>query len=116
MATSIKAPIQWAHQSEDKQNELSFYGRFVSFTETQSQNKTLWFLISLMFQGVFFLPLPAVLIYYYNAPVFILGITLILFFSNIIAGMGGASIKVIVQLLAASFIIHTLMTLICILV
>jgi hypothetical protein len=115
METSIKAPIQWAATTQNKQINTGIYARFISFTETQTGNKTAWFLFSLIFQGVFFLPLPAALIYGYNAPVFIIGITLFLFFANIIAGMGGATVKTIIQFLAASFIIHLLMTIICVL-
>src|ERR1700744_1503290 len=115
MATLIKAPVQWANQP-NQPNQISLYNRFITFTETQSDHKTLWFLVSLIFQGVFFLPLPAVLIYYFHAPVFILGITLVLFFANIIAGMGGTGIKTIIKLLAASFIIHLLMTILCVLI
>ncbi len=116
MATTIKAPIQWADRSENEQNGPGIYSRFIAFTETQSDNKTMWFLLSLIVQGVFFLPLPAALIYYFNAPVFIISITMTLFFANIIAGMGGAGIKTIIQLFAASLIINVVMTFICVLI
>jgi hypothetical protein len=83
--------------------------------ESQSGNGTFWFLVSLVFQGVFFLPLPAFLIYYYDAPKLVLGITLSLYFANIIAGMGGAGVKTLLKMLAASIIIHLLMAIICML-
>ena len=77
--------------------------------EGQADRKTLWFLVSLVFQGVFLLPVPAALIYYFNAPVLVLVVTLTLFFANIIAGMGGAGIKTLLWLFASSIIIHLLM-------
>lgn len=83
--------------------------------ESQSESKTFWFLVSLVVQGVFFLPEPAVLIYYYHAPVLVLAITLTLFFANIIAGMGGAGIKTLLSLFASSIAIHLLMLLSCVL-
>lgn len=83
--------------------------------ESQAERITLWFLVSLVFQGVFFLPIPAALIYYAGAPVAVLAVTLTLFFANIIAGMGGAGIKTLLWLFASSIFIHLLMILVFIL-
>ena len=83
--------------------------------ESQSGNKTFWFLLSMVFQGVFFLPLPALLIYYFNAPILILIITLGLFFANVIAGMGGAGIKTLLRLFVVSIAIQLLILIACIL-
>jgi len=52
------------------------------------------------------LPVPAVLIYYFHAPVYIVVITLSLFFANIIAGMASIGVRAIILLLAASVVIH----------
>lgn len=83
--------------------------------ESQADRKTLWFLVSLVFQGVFLLPVPAALIFYCGAPALILAITLGLFFANIIAGMGGAGIKTLLWLFACSVAVHLLMILLFIL-
>jgi len=80
--------------------------------ESQAERITLWFLVSLLFQGILILPVPAALIYYANAPVAVLAVTLTLFFANIIAGMGGAGIKTLLWLFAASLLIHLLMILV----
>jgi len=80
--------------------------------DSQSSRITLWFLVSLLFQGVLILPVPAILIYFANAPVAILMVTLTLFFGNIIAGMGGAGIKTLLWLFASSIAIHLLMILV----
>ena len=75
----------------------------------------MWFLVSLMMQGVLFLPIPAVLMYYFDAPIVVLGITMVLFFANIIAGMGGSGIRTVLSFFAASVIIHLAMLVVFIL-
>jgi len=115
MATSIKAPTQWANQSANNQHYPSLYSWLVAFAERQSDNKTIWFLAALIFQSLVFLPLPALLIYYYNAPIVILAITLTLFVANVIVGMRGASVKTIFRLSIESFLINLAMAIICIL-
>lgn len=114
MAT-INATTQWAAQAATQSDRKSLQTKWATFMESQSDSKTLWFLISLVFQGVFFLPVPAVLIYYFNAPILVMVFTLTLFFANIIAGMGGAGIKTLLRLFAVSILIHVLMLIIFIL-
>ncbi|NHA03345.1 hypothetical protein G7092_06050 [Mucilaginibacter sp. HC2] len=112
---SLTASARWSTKAAAKSNSNTLLRKWTVFMESQSESKTLWFLVSLVVQGVFFLPIPAVLIYYYDAPVLVLVLTLTLFFANIIAGMGGAGIKTLLRLFAASIIIHTLMVLVCVL-
>jgi RsiW-degrading membrane proteinase PrsW (M82 family) len=114
MATSVNASTQWTARPSSKTHSKNLLNKWTAFMESQSGNGILWFLVSMVFQGVFFLPLPALLIYYYDAPKLVLGITLSLFFANIIAGMGGAGVKTLLKMLAASIIIHLLMAIICI--
>lgn len=99
----------WA---EPKTNHHTLSARWQTFTDGQKKNRTFWFLMSLVLQGVFFLPLPAALTYYYGAPFYIVGITLVLFFANVIAGMGGSGIRTMISLFAASVMIHLAMALI----
>ncbi|WP_295792969.1 hypothetical protein [Mucilaginibacter sp.] len=113
MATSINHAGQWT-QEPATTTPTNIFNKWAAFTQSQSENKTFWFLLSLVFQGVFFLPLPALLIYYFNAPTLIVVVTLTLFFANIIAGMGGAGIKALLKLFAASIVIQVLMAIICI--
>ncbi|MEP6613292.1 MAG: hypothetical protein ABJA76_15435 [Mucilaginibacter sp.] len=115
MATSISHAGQWTQTPATTTNSTNIFNKWAAFTQSQSENKTFWFLLSLVFQGIFFLPLPALLIYYFNAPTLIVVITLTLFFANIIAGMGGASTQTLLKLFAASIAIQVLMTIICIL-
>jgi len=108
MATSINARISWDNEKIQKPS-VSIWKKWLAFADGQAKNKTFWFLFSLVFQGVFFLPLPAALTFYYNAPVYTLVITLILFFANVIAGMGGSGIRTMLTLFAASTIVHIAM-------
>lgn len=101
-----------AHQAQPIKLQLrnpNIWNKGLALADAQSHNKTLWFIVSLIVQGVLFLPIPAVVIYYYNAPVIILVITLTLFFSNIIAGMSGSGIRMLLFLFISSVIVHLVM-------
>lgn len=104
-------PQQWAQTEALSSNNLNIWSRLNAFADTQKPNHTLWFFINLTLHGVFILPLPVVLIYYFGAPVVILGVTLIVFFLNMIANMGGSGIRTTLGLFAASLAIHVLMVL-----
>ncbi|MVN90589.1 hypothetical protein [Mucilaginibacter aquatilis] len=64
------APATWTIAPEQTNNtSLNLWSKFNTFADSQKANHTLWFFIVLMVHGVFFLPLPAVLMFYFNAPV-----------------------------------------------
>ncbi len=107
MATTLAAQTTIQGQSQTSTNTI--WNKLVAFTDSQGRVKTQWFMISLIVQGVFFLPLPAALSFYYGAPASMLFITLGLFFANVISGMGGAGIRVTMGLLATSILVHLLM-------
>ena len=90
-------------------NITNTWTKWMRWADTQKDYKTIWFLVSLIAQGVLFLPIPAVLMYYYGAPLVVLGVTMVLFFANIIAGMGGSGIRVLIGFLFSSIVIHLLM-------
>lgn len=96
-------------------NHNTTLNKLAAWADRQAPNRTMWFMVALIAQGVLFLPLPAVLLYYFNAPVMILAVTLGLFFSNIIAGMGGASIRTLLTFFAVSIIANLTMLLIFVL-
>jgi hypothetical protein len=81
----------------------------LAITDHQADNKTIWFLFSLIFQGVLFLPIPAVLMYYYHASIIVLPITFGLYLANIIVGMGGSNIRVVLGLFLFSVLINLTM-------
>src|SRR4051812_45980838 len=106
MATTLTARTSWKGQTHTQKSTYNNWNKLVTFVDSQAKVKTQWFLISLIVQGVFFLPLPAMLSFYYGAPVYILFITLGLFFANIISGMGGSGVRVILALFAVSILVH----------
>jgi hypothetical protein len=106
----LNAPIQWAGETTTATKQtVTFWDKYTSFTNGQAKNRTAWFMVSLLAQGVLFLPIPALLIYYFSAPVLIIVITLALFFANIIAGMGGSGIRTMITLFAVSIAVHVIM-------
>ncbi|MET3977462.1 hypothetical protein ABIB62_000028 [Mucilaginibacter sp. UYP25] len=108
MQNIIAAQSIWDNDQVTAPKE-SLWSKWNSFADTQTESKTLWFIVSLIAQGVLFLPVPAALIYYFNAPLAVLAVTLGLYFANIISGMGGAGIRVTLLFFLASVIIHLLM-------
>ena len=110
MATlKINLPAQWAHEKTVQHNNVGIWTKWLAFADGQASHKTAWFLVSLMAQGVLFLPVPAVLMYYYNAPMVVLVVTMVLFFGNVICGMGGSGIRVVLCAFALSVVIHLAM-------
>jgi hypothetical protein len=71
------------------------WNELLAKVDGEAEHKTVWYLFSLIFQGVVFLPIPAVLMYYYHAPIVVLPITFGLYLGNIIVGMGGSGIRVV---------------------
>ena len=90
----------------------SVYKNFTRFAKSQTEKRAAWFLISIIGPGVLFLPIPAALMYYYDAPIWTLAATVILFFTSLVAGMGGSKIGVVIALLGLNIIVHISMILI----
>ncbi|WP_428329492.1 hypothetical protein [Mucilaginibacter sp.] len=110
MATiKLNAAENWSVPTTAREQNISIGTKLMSLADSQADHKTLWFMVSLIVQGVLFLPIPAALIYYFNAPVLIVAITLTLFFANVIAGMGGAGIRTLLAFFFGSVLIHLLM-------
>lgn len=107
--STLTTNAHWNTHTVSQAQSISVWGKWTRFADTQAPRKTFWFLISLVSQGVFFLPVPALLIYYFNAPIVVLAVTLILFFLNFIAGMGGSNIRTTLGLFVTSILIHLLM-------
>lgn len=109
MATLHTTAPTWASHSESY--KLNLWTKYLTYADSQKDNRTLWFFISLMVHGVVFLPIPAVLMFYYNASILVLVTTMVCFFTNFIANMGGAGIRTTLFCFAASTIIHIIMVL-----
>lgn len=111
MATlETNASAAWATAAHTNNPRFSLWNKFTAFADSQHERKTMWYFLALVVQGIFFLPLPAFLMYYYNAPIIVLLITLTCFFTSIIACMGGAGIRSVLLLSAASILIQVIMT------
>ena len=110
MATiKIQSPATWTEDLPVQKTNSNVWNKVMAIADTQAKSQTGWFMVSLIVQGVFFLPLPAALSFYYGAPVYILFITLGLFFANIITGMSGSGIRTTLTLLALSVLVHIIM-------
>ncbi|WP_461448622.1 hypothetical protein [Mucilaginibacter sp.] len=96
METAINKSIVIEDHNWLTVKETHIWANFMAILDRQAEHKTIWFLFSLIFQGVLFLPIPAVLMYYYNASIIVLPITFGLYLSNIIVGMGGYGIRVVI--------------------
>lgn len=106
------APATWNNTTENTSSyNFNLLSRFNQFADGQKQNHTLWFFVILVVHGVLILPLPAVLLYYFDAPIGVLAITMVCFFSNLIATMGGAGIRTALAFFAGSVLIHLIMIL-----
>ena len=108
--STIKTTLHpaWAPaiDNNDTAPATGILNRFRAFADTQAQYRTLWFFGNLIVHGVFILPIPIMLIYYFNAPALILVITMACFFANLIANMGGAGIRATLGLFAIPILIH----------
>jgi hypothetical protein len=91
--------------------KTSIWEKWHALEDTQANKKTMWFTLSLIVQGIF-LPIPVYLIFYHHAPVFLGILSLMLYFSNMIAGMGGDRIRVTISIFALSFLTHLTMLLV----
>lgn len=109
MDTILNASTSWNNQTESRSKAIGSESKLTAFINSQKKNETAWFLISMMIQGIFFLPIPAILVFGFNAPAYILIFTLGLFFANIIAGMSNAGTRAIIYLFAASILVHAVL-------
>lgn len=106
METAINLLIHPADDFVIEKVNKTVWQKYLAFPDSQSTNKTVWFLLSLIVQGVFFLPILMVLIFYYNAPVAVVPVTVLLYMGNIVAGMGGYGIRVLLAISIVSIIIN----------
>jgi hypothetical protein len=103
METAINTPINFAITNSPK---INIWNETLAIADSQSEHKTIWFLFSLVFQGVLFLPIPAVLMYYYHASIIVLPITFGLYLANIIVGMGGSGIRVMLGFILVTVMVN----------
>jgi hypothetical protein len=104
LKTDLHSP--WTASASANENRRGLWDKFTAFADGQRERKVIWFFLALTIQGIFFLPMPAALMYYYNASLTVLLITMFCFFTNIIAYMGGAGIRTVLLLSVMSILIQ----------
>jgi hypothetical protein len=87
----------------------AIWNKFIAFADSQAKNRMPWFLIAFVFQAVLFLPIPAALMYYYNASVACLAVTVLLFFGFLVVGMTGFGICTLIFYTALCFAVNLTM-------
>jgi hypothetical protein len=102
METLINAPSHWIAEPaiQKQKNDRNIYNKLIVFADSQAKNMTSLFSISLIVQCMLFIPLPALLMFYYHGAVVVLAIVITLFFANIIACIGSHGIRSIVSISA----------------
>lgn len=99
--------INWTHTATVNTPEISLWAKYLKFADSQKPNHLFWWLISLLLHSTMFVPLTFVIVSSlggHTAP--FLAISMILFFFNIVANMGGASTRVTIFLFALSLVAH----------
>jgi hypothetical protein len=86
--------------------------KYLSFVDSQSVNSVGWYIGSLLIQGCILVPLTFLLVYSLNGPTAIfLSISMITFFLNVIANMGGAGFRFTFNTFMFSIVLHAVMAL-----
>lgn len=100
----------WAIADEQKADdhvEWKLIKKFNHFADGQAKNHTLWWFVNLMVHGNLVLAVPAVLIYYFHAPIWLLVVTFVCFFSTFVANMCGGGIRATLATFFISLLIHS---------
>lgn len=86
--------------------------KYVAFVDSQESNTMLWWLGSLMLHGCLLVPLTFLYVYHMDGPSMpFLFISLISFFINVVANMGGAGFRFRFNSFMFSILAHGLMAL-----
>lgn len=110
MATQrINAPLVFqASINQDK----NVWQKYLAYVDSQSSNSMTWWLASLMIHGCLLVPVTFLVVYSLNGPsMTFLFISLICFFINIVANMGGAGFRFTFNTFMFSIGVHIAMVL-----
>jgi hypothetical protein len=106
MEPIIKTPVNLADEQNPGEQEPTVHNRYLAFVKRQTKNQAGWVLFTMIVQGVFTLPAPAILIFYYDAPIYVLIITLLTYFPNLITAMTGSGLRVTFAIFTCSLLIN----------
>lgn len=84
--------------------------KYLLFVDSQKANSVAWWLGSLLLQGCLLVPLTFLLVYSLDGPTAtFLFISMILFFINVVANMGGAAFRTTFNTFVISIAMHVVM-------
>ena len=101
-----KIPVNLADEKLPGVSSPTIHEKYLAFVRREDKDKTVWFILALVLQGTLILPVPAILLFYYNAPIYVLVITLITYFPNLITAMTGASLRVTLAIFICCLVIN----------
>lgn len=108
MATYSISQTAWV-SADKSSSRVSVWQKFLQFADSQASIKTGWWVISLMIHS-FLVPIAFLMAYVYEGPALaFLFISMMSFFVNFIANMGGASVRFTFISFLVSLVIHTAM-------
>ena len=106
MEPTVKTPINPADEKLPKGSSPTVHEKYLAFVRRENKDKTVWFVLAMVLQGTLILPVPAILLFYYNAPIYVLVITLLTYFPNLITAMTGSSLRVTLAIFICSALIN----------
>jgi hypothetical protein len=106
MEPTIKKPINLTDEKLSEGSSPSIHEKYLAFVRRENKDKTVWFVLAMVLQGTLILPVPAILLFYYNAPIYVLVITLLTYFPNLITAMTGSGLRVTLAIFAGSLLIN----------
>ena len=108
MAThKISSPTVFTNLAQE---HSGFSSRYDAYSKSQEPYAVAWWIGSLFVHGCILVPLTFLLVYSLEGPTMLfLGISMICFFVNFIANMGGASFKFTFNSFVFSLFLHILM-------
>jgi len=106
MEPTIKTPIKLADEKLPGGSKPTVHNRYLAFIKRQQKNQTAWFMLTMVLQGLLILPVPAILLFYYDAPIYVLIITMLTYFPNLITAMTGSGLRVTIAIFVCSLLIN----------
>jgi len=92
---------------------VSLWTKYLTFADGQTENRLGWFLVSIILHSTILVPLTFIVVYSLGGYVVpFLAISMVLFFSNIVANMSGANTRVTIFLFGLSLFIHSMILII----
>jgi hypothetical protein len=86
---------------------ISLWTKYLNFADGQKENRLAWFLVSIILHATVLVPLTFMLVYSLGGYVIpCLAASMVIFFANIVANMGGASTRATIFLFGFSLLIH----------